>query len=395
MQPARLKADRLAKAQAGVRRPVARKGGGVGLWIALAVAVLGLAWGGGATYFWLQEKRTVASLQEQKAILIEEQKAQLRALTRRLVTVASSGGGQVDGLEDQLIELITKQEQLESRQAILTAIAEQLGAAVPPAAAPPTAPAGRNLTPDPNRRSEKPFRERFAAVQQAAQALDATQIRALSGFQRGVQGQGQLVLQTFADLSLDLEKMAPRTLKPNVGGPLISLPPKLNPGPFELVALSLQQGLQRLNQYKTVVLDMPLRAPLQRLDENVTSNFGPRSDPFTGATAMHSGMDFRGETGTPVMATGAGKVIRAGDGGGYGNLVIVDHGHGVTTRYAHLSAIHVSEGQTIAGGTVVGLLGSTGRSTGPHLHYETRRNDEAHDPLKFLTAGRRLFGRPQ
>ena len=101
-------------------------------------------------------------------------------------------------------------------------------------------------------------------------------------------------------------------------------------------------------------------------------------------------MDFRGETGTPVHAAGAGKVLRAEVAGGYGNLVELDHGNGVTTRYGHLSAFDVKAGQIVAAGQVIGRIGSTGRSTGPHLHYETRLSDEARNPLKFIQIGDKL-----
>ena len=108
---------------------------------------------------------------------------------------------------------------------------------------------------------------------------------------------------------------------------------------------------------------------------------------------MHSGIDFREEYGAPVHATAAGKVVTAGPQGGYGNMVEIDHGNGLSTRYGHMSAILVSEGQWVEAGGVVGRLGSTGRSTGPHLHYETRVNDEAVDPIRFLRAGKGLLAR--
>jgi murein DD-endopeptidase MepM/ murein hydrolase activator NlpD len=107
---------------------------------------------------------------------------------------------------------------------------------------------------------------------------------------------------------------------------------------------------------------------------------------------MHTGLDFRGMTGEPIRATAAGKVTQAGWSGGYGKLVEVDHGNGLATRYGHLSEIEVTVGQTIRIGQTVGLLGTTGRSTGPHLHYETRVDGEAVDPQKFLRAGSRLGG---
>jgi murein DD-endopeptidase MepM/ murein hydrolase activator NlpD len=125
-------------------------------------------------------------------------------------------------------------------------------------------------------------------------------------------------------------------------------------------------------------------------DPDLTSGFGTRVDPFTRGPVLHTGLDFRADHGAPVRAAGAGRVVSAEYAGGYGNMVEVDHGHGVTTRYAHLSAISVSVGQTVAPGVILGRVGSTGRSTGAHLHYETRINDEPVDPQRFLRAGAML-----
>jgi murein DD-endopeptidase MepM/ murein hydrolase activator NlpD len=113
-------------------------------------------------------------------------------------------------------------------------------------------------------------------------------------------------------------------------------------------------------------------------------------DPFVRQLAMHTGVDFRGEPGDPVRAAAAGKIIQAERNGGYGLMVEVDHGSGILTRYAHLSAVSVSEGATVDVGAVIGRIGSTGRSTGPHLHYEVRVNGEAVDPQRYLRAGLRL-----
>jgi len=119
---------------------------------------------------------------------------------------------------------------------------------------------------------------------------------------------------------------------------------------------------------------------------------GVRVDPFLHVPAMHTGIDFRGSYGEPIHATAAGTVTSAGWSGGYGQMVEIDHGNGLATRYGHLSAIDVHVGQPIRIGQVVGRLGSTGRSTGPHLHYETRVDGEAVNPEKFLKAGAALFG---
>jgi murein DD-endopeptidase MepM/ murein hydrolase activator NlpD len=116
----------------------------------------------------------------------------------------------------------------------------------------------------------------------------------------------------------------------------------------------------------------------------ISSGFGYRSDPFTGGAAMHSGLDFRGRIGAPIHAAARGKVTFVGTRSGYGKVVEVGHGNGLMTRYAHLSAWRSRVGQDVAAGDVIGAMGSTGRSTGPHLHFEVRINDRAVNPRPFL-----------
>jgi murein DD-endopeptidase MepM/ murein hydrolase activator NlpD len=116
-----------------------------------------------------------------------------------------------------------------------------------------------------------------------------------------------------------------------------------------------------------------------------TSGYGVRSDPFRGSAAMHAGIDLSGPTGTPIYATADGKVSEAGwNSGGYGNLVKLDHGRGIETRYAHLSAVGVRPGQHVKRGQLIGKMGSTGRSTGSHLHYEVRIDGRAVNPVPFM-----------
>src|SRR5690606_14973233 len=122
----------------------------------------------------------------------------------------------------------------------------------------------------------------------------------------------------------------------------------------------------------------------------VTSGFGVRKDPLIGTAALHAGMDFRSRTGSPVLASGLGKVVRAGWNGGYGRMVEIDHGDGYVTRYAHMSRIDVAVGQTVEAGDKIGASGNSGRSTGPHLHYEVRKDGAPLNPLRFLKAGKAI-----
>jgi murein DD-endopeptidase MepM/ murein hydrolase activator NlpD len=123
---------------------------------------------------------------------------------------------------------------------------------------------------------------------------------------------------------------------------------------------------------------------------SVSSTFGVRKDPLLGSPALHSGMDFRAPMGSEAHVTAPGTVVSAGWNGGYGRMVEVEHADGFTTRYGHLSKILVKKGQQLSAGDIVGKVGSTGRSTGPHLHYEERRNGEALNPSRFLKAGRKV-----
>jgi murein DD-endopeptidase MepM/ murein hydrolase activator NlpD len=116
----------------------------------------------------------------------------------------------------------------------------------------------------------------------------------------------------------------------------------------------------------------------------LSSHYGTRSDPFTGSSEFHSGLDISASSGQPVQATADGTVLSARWSGGFGNLVVIDHGFGITTRYGHLSRFAVIEGQKIAKGETVGYVGSTGRSTSPHVHYELLLNGRPANPLRLL-----------
>lgn len=129
-------------------------------------------------------------------------------------------------------------------------------------------------------------------------------------------------------------------------------------------------------------MSVPSMKPVANLQ--FTSVYGVRSDPFRGTAAMHAGVDIPGAVGTPIYATADGVVGRSGWVGGYGNLIEVQHGRGLQTRYGHLSKIMVPAGTRVTRGQVIGLMGSTGRSTGSHLHYEVRMDGRAVNPVPYL-----------
>jgi len=159
-------------------------------------------------------------------------------------------------------------------------------------------------------------------------------------------------------------------------------------GPFEAAGnatfKTLFDSWKKLDQLQDGIIAVPSDKPI-RASVEFTSGFGVRSDPFHFAAAMHPGIDLAGAYGTPIYATADGTVLRAGwNNGGYGNLVEIDHGRGITTRYGHMSAILVSAGDHITRGQQIGRMGSTGRSTGNHLHYEVRIDGRAVNPIPFM-----------
>lgn len=158
-------------------------------------------------------------------------------------------------------------------------------------------------------------------------------------------------------------------------------------GPFESAGnptfKALFNSWKKLDQLQDGVIAIPSAKPVTTAE--FTSSFGVRSDPFRGSAAMHPGIDLAGPLGTPIYATADGTVLRSGwNSGGYGNLVEIDHGRGITTRFGHLSAVLVKPGEHVSRGELIGRMGSTGRSTGSHLHYEVRIDGRAVNPIPFM-----------
>jgi murein DD-endopeptidase MepM/ murein hydrolase activator NlpD len=147
---------------------------------------------------------------------------------------------------------------------------------------------------------------------------------------------------------------------------------------------TLGATMQRMSTLEALVLALPAIRPAEVI--RLSSGFGYRRDPFTGAGAMHAGLDFTGAQGSAIHAAAAGRVVSAGRMAGYGNVIEIDHGHGILTRYAHLSRFDVTLGQRVSAGQNIAGMGSTGRSTGTHLHFEVRLNGTAVNPRRFLEA---------
>lgn len=232
---------------------------------------------------------------------------------------------------------------------------------------------------------------RMAAAQSIA---ENRQLATLDAYAHRFRATSSRLQGVLVDVGLDTGRFAGLTglsggTAAHQGGPFV--PVKVDPssGPFEASVDRVQRSMVEADKLQRIVDSLPLRRPLPG-DSETTSHFGYRADPFTRTMAMHTGIDFRDDFGAAIRATAGGVVVTAEYSGGYGNMVEIDHGNGLTTRYAHLSQILVSEGQKVAGGSIVGRLGSTGRSTGPHLHYETRVDGDPVDPMRYLRAASRL-----
>lgn len=171
----------------------------------------------------------------------------------------------------------------------------------------------------------------------------------------------------------------------NQGGPYVPENPTAAMLGLEEEEQSMITGINEMMLLSDIKRALPIAKPLQ--EYRLSSPFGRRVDPITKRWALHKGLDFVGKYGTKVHATAGGTIKYADRNGAYGNLVEIDHGYGITTRYAHLKQVLVSEGDTVKKGDVVGLQGNSGRSTGSHLHYEVRFNRVAMNPKKFIKAG--------
>jgi murein DD-endopeptidase MepM/ murein hydrolase activator NlpD len=176
------------------------------------------------------------------------------------------------------------------------------------------------------------------------------------------------------------------------GGPLqvAALDPEHGRPTLVMPADPMRNNIERLSALQRLARTLPLASPLDHFE--LTSAYGKRRDPFTKGWAFHAGLDFSAASGSKILATAPGRVVHAGPAGPYGNMVEIDHGMGVVTRYGHLKSIGVAPGDEIQFREEIGVIGNTGRSTALHLHYEVRIDDTAYDPARFLDAGRLLVG---
>ncbi len=221
-----------------------------------------------------------------------------------------------------------------------------------------------------------------AAFPQATELarIEARQLAVVEGLTRYADWRAQRAAEALEKLQLNPEVVIRRSERQAMGGPLegLATDAKGNIDPrFERLGLSMA----RMSALEQALQGVPQLSPAAGA---VTSKFGYRRDPFNRRAAMHNGMDFRGATGAPIFSAAKGRVSFVGWKGGYGKTVEITHPNGVMTRYAHMSKFNAKVGDTVAPGQVIGAIGSTGRSSGPHLHFEVRIDGRAVNPRTFL-----------
>lgn len=224
------------------------------------------------------------------------------------------------------------------------------------------------------------------AVPEAASLarIEARQLAFVEALTRLADRRSLQAMDSIRRLGLDpnmmLASLDDRTAQ---GGPLIAMSTSAD-GSIDPRFARLGLSLARMNLLQRGLAGVPQHLPASL--EFISSGFGYRADPFTGEGAFHAGLDFKGPIGAPIYAAAKGVVSFAGQRQGYGNCIEIDHGNGLVTRYAHMSAFRANLGQAVNPGDVIGAIGSTGRSTGPHLHFEVRINDQPVNPRPFLEA---------
>ncbi len=324
----------------------------------------------------LSEIREVVQSQlnsrERQLTLLAEQRDHARD---QLGDLAQSFSGMKDRLQGVLTVRTGLQKQLESAEQRLAAASQQR---------------------DAERQLEVGLRWHVARLEGEVKDLRSQRETAQVWLKDWVLGSTEALEQLFGETGVNVEALIARADSSEMGqgGPLqVAGPGPDSPGD-KLAQLTpadpMQNGIQRLVALQKLARTLPLSSPLDHF--YLTSPYGKRRDPFTNQWAFHAGLDFGAAVGSKVLATAPGQVIHAGPAGPYGKMVEIDHGMGIVTRYGHLKSISVAVGDEVRFRQEIGVIGSTGRSTALHLHYEIRVDDTAYDPARFLNAGRFLVG---
>jgi murein DD-endopeptidase MepM/ murein hydrolase activator NlpD len=226
---------------------------------------------------------------------------------------------------------------------------------------------------------------RLGLVAYSLDKVERGQIAELGRIAQVARGSTARLNAVVARTGLDTDEMKVPEVKGGIGGPFIPASVDPDAPAFDKAAARAAREVELADRLRRLMPFLPVRTPLVG-EMGVSSPFGYRPDPFLGRPALHPGIDLVQSYGAEIRSTAAGRVVHAGPMGGYGNMVEVDHGNGLATRYGHMSEVLVTEGEEVKAGAVLGRIGSTGRSTGPHLHYEVRIDGEPVDPERFLKA---------
>jgi murein DD-endopeptidase MepM/ murein hydrolase activator NlpD len=260
----------------------------------------------------------------------------------------------------------------------------------------PQAASDRSVGADLLAAADNPDLDAAARLSLISVSLDRTERRqatALGEIAADARAGAAKLTAVVAHAGLAADTLVAPAAKGGVGGPFIPLAVDPAAPAFDKALANAARDVAAADRLSRLLPILPVRAPLIG-EAAVSSPFGYRTDPFLGRPELHPGVDLVQDFGSEIHATAGGRVTHAGPMGGYGDMVEIDHGNGLVTRYGHLSEILVAEGQEVTAGALIGRLGSTGRSTGPHLHYEVRVDGEPVDPERFLAAGAPLFGTP-
>jgi len=220
-----------------------------------------------------------------------------------------------------------------------------------------------------------------AAIVAPLASVEARQVALAAKAQAAIDARYAQTAETLGKFGINASRLSGRGVAA-MGGPYEPVDTTAVTGQADPAFKALFQSWKRLDQLQTGAVAIPSQRPVDAM--TFTSGYGVRSDPFGAGAAMHAGVDIPGAHGAAIYATADGLVGRTGRVGGYGNLVELEHGRGIQTRYGHLSAILVQPGQRVKRGDLIARMGSTGRSTGTHLHYEVRLDGQAVNPMPFL-----------
>jgi murein DD-endopeptidase MepM/ murein hydrolase activator NlpD len=369
--------------------------GPVAFWIAVGAVVVMAGWSvTTATYFAFRDDllKGLIARQAEQQYAYEDRIAELRA---RIDRTTSRQLLDQEQFEQKLDDLLHRQTALESRAAALVGIIDtptgSLRTSKPGDSVSVQQARDRrsSLEPDaaPSGRKAADVGVKLLRIEASLDRVDRRQSLALAQMQERYEGKARKLRGVLAELGLKLDTPTPGAS----GGPFVPIKLPGEGNSFERTITRINIARAQADQLSRNLIFVPVRKPLPG-ELDISSTFGVRVDPFLHIAAMHTGIDLRGDIGEAVHATAAGTVTNAGWSGGYGKMVEIDHGNGLSTRYGHLSQIDVNVGDEVRIGQIIGRMGSTGRSTGPHLHYETRIDGEAVDPQKFLNAGARLDG---